>query len=292
VKNEEFPKYLGVTLDRTLTYREHLKRVADKLKARVNIIRKLASNSWGSNAHTLRTATLALVYSTAEFCSTAWAKSYHTKRVDNVLNSAMRVITGTLKSTPLQWLPVLSHIAPPSIRRRERMLKDLCTIEANPDLPIHDDLNNLPNMRLKSRKPFWSSVKSLEDFDFKTEWRRALADANTNNGEVITDHTVKPPGFDRPRKQWLTLTRIRTLRARTAHHLHKWGMTESPACDCGYPDQTIPHIVNDCSLRLFPGGIKAIHTVTDAALAWMSTLDRKLQAVHAIRKKKNVDHRI
>ncbi|KAJ8351776.1 hypothetical protein SKAU_G00232520 [Synaphobranchus kaupii] len=93
---------------------------------------------------------------------------------------------------------------------------------------------------------------------------------------VITDPTVKPQGFDLPRKQWLTLKTIRSLHARRAHHLHKWGMTESPACDCGYPDRTIPHIVNDCSLRLFHGGIKAIHTVTDAALAWMSTLDLEL----------------
>ncbi|KAJ8356514.1 hypothetical protein SKAU_G00193080 [Synaphobranchus kaupii] len=240
VKNEEFPKYLGVTLDRTLTYHEHLKRVADNLKARVNIIRKLAGNSWGSNAHTLRPASLALVYSTAEFCSTAWANSCYTKEL------------------------TLSFTLQCGIRRREKMLKDLCTIEANPDLPIHDGLYNLPNMRLTNTNP---SVKSLEDFDSKTEWRSAWTDANTNNGEVITDPTVKPPRFHLPRKQWLTLNRIWTLHATTAHHLHKWGMTESPACDCRYPDQTIPHIVNDCSLRLFPGCIKAIHTVTDAALA-------------------------
>ncbi|XP_078251648.1 uncharacterized protein LOC144591345 isoform X2 [Rhinoraja longicauda] len=52
VKNEEFPKYLRVTLDRTLIYREYLKRVADKLKARVNIIRKLGRSS-SKNDHWL-----------------------------------------------------------------------------------------------------------------------------------------------------------------------------------------------------------------------------------------------
>ncbi len=29
-----------------------------------------------------------------------------------------------------------------------------------------------------------------------------------------------------------------------AHHMPKWGMTECPAFDCRYPDQTILHIVN------------------------------------------------
>ena len=113
VKNEPHPKYLGVTLDRSLTYHEHLKSVTGKLKTRINIIRKLAGNSWGSDAQTLRTACLALVYSVAEYCSPVWAGSCHTKKVYTILNSAMRIISGTLKSTPTQWLPTLSHIAPP-----------------------------------------------------------------------------------------------------------------------------------------------------------------------------------
>ena len=62
VKNDPFPKYLGVTLDRSLAYQEHLQKVAGKLKTRINIIRKLAVNSLGSDAHTIQTVCLALVY--------------------------------------------------------------------------------------------------------------------------------------------------------------------------------------------------------------------------------------
>ena len=52
IKNELFPKYLGVTLDHSLTFHEHLKQLTEKIKTRVNIIRKLAGTA-GDQVHTL-----------------------------------------------------------------------------------------------------------------------------------------------------------------------------------------------------------------------------------------------
>jgi len=65
------PKYLGVTLDGSLTYRRCLVLLRKKLTARVALLRRLAGSGWGSGATTLRTATLALVHSTAEYCAPA-----------------------------------------------------------------------------------------------------------------------------------------------------------------------------------------------------------------------------
>ena len=39
------PKYLGVTLDRTLTYKNHLQNTAAKIRTRNNIIQKLAGST-------------------------------------------------------------------------------------------------------------------------------------------------------------------------------------------------------------------------------------------------------
>ena len=94
------PVYLGVTLDRSLTFGPHLKNVAEKTSERVNIIRKLTGVNWGANFTTLRTSVLALVYSAAEYAAAVWAHSTHTKAVDVVLNDAMRLISGTLKPNP------------------------------------------------------------------------------------------------------------------------------------------------------------------------------------------------
>ena len=69
------------------------------------------------NNNVLRTAALSLVYSTAEYCAPIWMNSVHSKKVDIELNKTMRIISGTVKSTPLPWLLVLSNIAPPELRR-------------------------------------------------------------------------------------------------------------------------------------------------------------------------------
>jgi len=62
------PKYLGVTLDRSLTYRRHLESLRKKLTLRIALLRRLDGSGWGARATMLRTATLALVHSTAEYC--------------------------------------------------------------------------------------------------------------------------------------------------------------------------------------------------------------------------------
>lgn len=65
--NDDAPKYLGIKLDRTLTYNQHLEDVKNKLKTRNNIISKLAGRSWGCRTNVLRISALALVYSVAEY---------------------------------------------------------------------------------------------------------------------------------------------------------------------------------------------------------------------------------
>jgi len=112
LRHEYNPTYLGVTLDHTQSYREHLTKTAAKLKNRNNLLMKLASSTWGN---TLRSSALALCYSVAEYCAPVWSRSAHTSQVDVQLNSTMRLISGTLHSTPLPWFRVLSNIEPPAL---------------------------------------------------------------------------------------------------------------------------------------------------------------------------------
>ena len=117
VENVRYPKYLGATFDQILTFKEHLPRCKEKVRAQVNFIQKLAGTSWGAGVKTLRTAMLALIYSTAEYCVPVWLASAHTKAIDVQLNAMMRTVSGTLKPTKTEWLPVLCNIAPPDIHR-------------------------------------------------------------------------------------------------------------------------------------------------------------------------------
>ena len=74
---------------------------------------------WLSHTGILKTpSALALCYSAAEYCAPVWSRSAHTSQVDVQLNFTMHIISGTLCSTPLPWLPVLSNIEPPALRRK------------------------------------------------------------------------------------------------------------------------------------------------------------------------------
>ena len=99
------PTYLGVKLDRSLTFRHHLVALRKKLSSRVTLLRRLVGSGWGAGVKTLRIATLSQVYSTAEYCAPVWCRSAHTRLIDSVLNDALRIVTG-----PTDHLPVLSGI--------------------------------------------------------------------------------------------------------------------------------------------------------------------------------------
>jgi len=112
------PKHLGLSLDRSLTYRRHLESLRKKLTSRVALLRRLAGSGWGAGVATLRTATLALVHSTTEYCAPVWCRSAHTRLIDPTINDALRIVTGCLCPTTAHNLPILAGIQPAELRRR------------------------------------------------------------------------------------------------------------------------------------------------------------------------------
>jgi len=52
LRHEPHPAYLGVTLDHTLNYKQHLTEIANKVKSCNSLLMKLTNTSWGANAKT------------------------------------------------------------------------------------------------------------------------------------------------------------------------------------------------------------------------------------------------
>ena len=155
------PTYLGVKLDRTLTYRDHLTALRGNVVARSALIRRLAGTSWGASAPTLRTSTLALVYAPAEYCAPVWCRSAHTRLMDVSLNAAIRTITGCLRPTQIEQLPVLAEIVPPALKREAATLV-LGRRACQHDNLLHDVVENSNHRkRLKSRRPLTHHAQQL-----------------------------------------------------------------------------------------------------------------------------------
>ena len=158
------PTYLGVKLDRLLTFRHHLVALHKKLSLRVTLLRRLVGLGWGAGAKTLCIATLSLAYSTAEYCAPVWCRSAHTHLINTVLNNALRIVTGCLHPTPTDHLPILSGIQPAELRRMGATLSLTNPGSLDPDHILYGLLSGSSDthqVRLRSRCLFVPAAQNL-----------------------------------------------------------------------------------------------------------------------------------
>lgn len=110
---------------KVLFIRPHIDTLAKKVRGRINVTNQLNGTTSGADTDRRRTATMSLVMSAAECCSPVWLNSQLVEKLDARVNQAMRAISGTLRSTLLSWLFVLSNIAHPSNWREFATVKFL-----------------------------------------------------------------------------------------------------------------------------------------------------------------------
>ena len=150
------PKYLGVTLDRTLGYKQHIHNTQMKVATRNNLLRKLSRSKWEPTQVQSEQQHLTLSYSVAEYSALVLDRSAHAYKLDSELNSACRAITGCLKPTNVEELYLLSAIAPPSIRRDVCARVEKAKQETNEAHSLHGQIP--VKRRFKSRNYFLHST--------------------------------------------------------------------------------------------------------------------------------------
>ncbi|KAL4098793.1 hypothetical protein QTP88_023329 [Uroleucon formosanum] len=255
--NTEHPVYLGVTLDRTLTFKEQCKKTKMKVEARNNLIRKLAGSKWGATPNTIRTTGLALCFSAGEYACPVWNQSKHTKHVDTALNETCRVITGCLKPTPLKYLYPLAGIAPPEIRRHAATCIERTKQSMDQRHPMYGYSG--PQRRLKSRRSFIANSTTIHVTPEQYRIQKWREEFQCEKPVPPAEHL--PCGGNQPWIIWKTLNRLRTGVAKTKANMRKWGYQKESdiLCECG-EDQSDDHLLQ-CTLA--PPGC----TTDDLALA-------------------------
>ena len=101
-----------------------------------------------------------------EYCAPVWCRSAYTRLIDSVLNDALRIVTGCLRPTPTDHLPVFSGIQP----------AELCQMRATLSLAHRGSLDldhilygllsgssDTRQVRLRSRRPFVPAARNLLD---------------------------------------------------------------------------------------------------------------------------------
>ena len=241
----------------------HISKLSQKISARNNLLRRLAGLSRGANFKVLQTAAVCRVYGPAEYCAPAWSSSTHTAKIDIVLNTTMRIVSGCLKSTPTLYLPVVSGIIPPDIRRSNISLKLFNKANSDPAHLLHNASTRGSTIkpRLTSRTPFSKQcvlVNSSDNTDNPRTWQMNTwnsrwANLSTPLHRYISSPSTNPIGHDLHRHCWVRLNRMRTGCGRFGQQMFRMGLATDPSCSCGCAVQTAHHAIYDCPITRCPG---------------------------------------
>ena len=283
------PTYLGVKLDRLLTFRHHLVVLHKKLSSRVTLLRRLVRSGWGAGAKTLRIATLSLVYSTSEYCAPVWCRSVHTRLIDSILNDALRIVTGCLRPTPTDHLPVLSGIQPAELCRMGVTLSLAHRGFLDPDHILYglsSGSSDTCQVRLRTRRPFVPAARNLLDNLARlgiraSEWTNHKWNAeyceNASRLRAFVSRTgARPVGMGLSRAAWVKLNRLRTGVERFHSSMHKWGLAHSPNCECGASEQTADHVLTACPIHRTPHGARGLTVLDDEIRCWLNNINSSI----------------
>jgi len=91
ITQEDTPTYLGVKLDKRLSWNPHLKETEKKAVRKLAILKKLAGTSWGADNNILRRVYTGTIRPTLEYGSSAWATASktNTNRLNKVQNAGL-----------------------------------------------------------------------------------------------------------------------------------------------------------------------------------------------------------
>ena len=95
-----------------------------------------------------------------------WCCSAHTCLIDSVLNDALHIVTGCLRPTPTDNLPIFSGIQPAELHRLGVTLSLAHSGSLDPDHILHGLLSGSSDnhqVRLRSRLPFVPAAWNLLD---------------------------------------------------------------------------------------------------------------------------------
>jgi len=96
ITSTPLPKYLGVTLDRILSFKAHIEGVIQKVAARNNLLRRVSGTTWGADPATILTTALAICCSCREYAAPVWSGIFPTGTAKLHPSTSFRLSLGRL----------------------------------------------------------------------------------------------------------------------------------------------------------------------------------------------------
>ncbi|MBJ3756042.1 reverse transcriptase-like protein, partial [Salmonella enterica subsp. enterica serovar Derby] len=148
-------KFLGVYLDRALTFRPHVRHLKVQCSHTLNILKVLSGTSWGADRCSLLRIYHSLVRSKLDYGCIVYgsARPSILRLLDPVSHQALRLCTGAFRTSPVHSLYVEAHEPPLSVRRQQLSLRYFLKLRSLPDHPLFASVFSPRFVRLFAHRP-------------------------------------------------------------------------------------------------------------------------------------------
>lgn len=141
-------KFLGVIIDSKLKFSSHINYICKKAHKGIDILRCLAGKFWGADPKILSLLYKSLVRSHFDYSCLAYLNVSPTllRKLDVIQNIALRIISGAMRSTPINSMEAETGIPPLCIRRLLLAEKFCVKMLALSDSVVLDHLKLSPSV--------------------------------------------------------------------------------------------------------------------------------------------------
>ena len=145
---EDAPTYLGVTLDRRLTWQNQLQKNQARAKIRLALMKKLSCTEWGADQNVLYVGRIRPVLEYGMATGSTAAKS-NSSKLSRVQHQAMRLMTGVMWSTPISAMETVTGLQPLEDRQEIKVLTQAAKFKRLQDNLMHERMNQPKKGTLK-----------------------------------------------------------------------------------------------------------------------------------------------
>ena len=115
------------------------------------IMKKLSGTKWGANSKILKQVYSGTVRPQLEYGATSWgtAAKTNTNKLNKVQNASLRIITGAMKTAPINEMERTAKLQSLEDRRKEKSLKQGEKMKRLPSHPLHKKFQEQTKTDLK-----------------------------------------------------------------------------------------------------------------------------------------------
>ena len=123
IQKTDNSKYLGVVFDTKLSWNKHTEKVCEKTTQRFNILKRLCTTKWGCSMTTLSSTYYTYVKPVLQYCGEILITSpANLAKLEKIQNQALRIITGGVKSTPVEAMRIITKNYPITLTLQEQAI--------------------------------------------------------------------------------------------------------------------------------------------------------------------------